>query len=543
MGKYNQKSGVTRTAVTSPIASTGPQGITHGGGNGYARTEKAELFLSAVSAMAGENSYYESGSERDSRMRALIAKVAVEDGDWILRFVPWLRNTANIRSMSVMIACEAVAARLAAFKLDEDVAIHDSFNERSVNRQLIDLACSRADEPGEIVAYWGQRFGRRLPKPVKRGLADAAERLYTEYSFAKYDSDSKGVRFADVLALSHAKGDDAKPWQDKLFGHIIADRYGRSEEIPETLNMLRYRRALLSIPVAQRRKTLLACPDGGKEMLAGAGMTWESLSGWLQGPLDKAIWEAVIPNMGFMAKLRNLRNFDQAGVSDEVAQEVADFLSDPEQVAKSRQLPMRFLSAYRAAAPSDRWNLALRKALDLSLQNVPELRGRTLIMVDTSGSMDDTFSKDGTLKRWDAAALFGMALAHRCYEADVVSFSNRTMTFGALKGESLLSALERWKRTGFFQGGGTYTYQSLKQSYAQHDRVVILTDEQAFYSNVGYGDIVGPKAMVYTYNLAGYERGHGPSGTGNYHTFGGLSDACFAQIPLLEAGRDADWPF
>lgn len=36
---------------------------------------------------------------------------------------------------------------------------------------------------------------------------------------------------------------------------------------------------------------------------------------------------------------------------------------------------------------------------------------------------------------------------------------------------------------------------------------------------------------------------HGPSGKGNRHTFGGLSDAAFRMVPLLEAARDADWPW
>ncbi|MFN2539289.1 MAG: TROVE domain-containing protein, partial [Mycobacteriales bacterium] len=48
---------------------------------------------------------------------------------------------------------------------------------------------------------------------------------------------------------------------------------------------------------------------------------------------------------------------------------------------------------------------------------------------------------------------------------------------------------------------------------------------------------------VYTFNLAGYRFGHGPSGAGNRYTFGGLTDQAFAAIPLLESGRDADWPF
>jgi len=60
------------------------------------------------------------------------------------------------------------------------------------------------------------------------------------------------------------------------------------------------------------------------------------------------------------------RNFDEAGVPDHVAEQVAARLADPAQVAASRQLPMRFLSAYRAA-PSLRWAAALERAPAASL--------------------------------------------------------------------------------------------------------------------------------------------------------------------------------
>jgi hypothetical protein len=40
-----------------------------------------------------------------------------------------------------------------------------------------------------------------------------------------------------------------------------------------------------------------------------------------------------------MALLRNLRNFDDADVGDEVAAK----LSDPDEIARSRQFPYRFV--------------------------------------------------------------------------------------------------------------------------------------------------------------------------------------------------------
>jgi hypothetical protein len=54
---------------------------------------------------------------------------------------------------------------------------------------------------------------------------------------------------------------------------------------------------------------------------------------------------------------------------------------------------------------------------------------------------------------------------------------------------------------------------------------------------------VPAKVPVYTWNLAGHRFGHAPSGVGNRHTFGGLTDAAFGMIALIEAGNDGQWPF
>jgi hypothetical protein len=251
--------------------------------------------------------------------------------------------------------------------------------------------------------------------------------------------------------------------------------------------------------------------------------------------------------------LRNLRNFDEAGISDTMATAVAATLSSARQVAKSRQFPMRFLSAYRAA-PSLRWSWPLEQALTHSMTNISRLAGRTLILVDTSTSMNAGFSKDGTLMRWDAAAVFGIALGHACEQVDVVSFSSaqryyhdpvgaKTRQFPLTTGESLLRAVDRWKTDGYFLGGGTDTPGAIRKHYQGHDRVVILTDEQAESHHGTVDDEIPAHVPLYTWNLAGYRAGHAPSGTPNRHAFGGLTDAGFRMIPLLEAGRTATWPF
>ncbi|MFE3444459.1 TROVE domain-containing protein [Nocardia sp. NPDC059180] len=524
-------------AATSPVVSEAqPTGRTHEGGPGYAREVKSELFLLAVTNMVGENTFYESADGRDNRYATLVRAATLADPEWTARLLRWLRSDANLRTAALVGAAEFTKARLDA-------------GESGLSRQVVASVLQRADEPGELLAYWTSTHGRAVPKPVKRGIADAVRRLYDERSLIKWDSEARGFRFGDVIDLTHPSPDPEKPWQGALFEHALDRRHGRDKPIPDGLTTLRARAELMACPVDQRR-ALFDDPERARRTLRAAGMTWESVAGWLQGPMDAAVWEALVPSMGFTARLRNLRNFDEAGVSDEVATEVAAALADKNQVARSRQLPMRFLSAYRAA-PSLRWGHALERALEHSLASVPALPGRTLVLVDTSGSMQAGFSKDGTLQRWDAAVMFGLALAGRCADAEVVSFSSAaewqgrrypaSRVFPTKRAEPLLRGIARWRADGYFIGMGTDTVGAVRTHYAGHDRVVILTDEQAADGDVGRA--VPPAIPLYSWNLAGYRHGHAPSGGPYRHAFGGLTDAAFGMIPLLEAGHNATWPF
>ncbi|MFD9220850.1 TROVE domain-containing protein [Streptomyces sp. NPDC060064] len=524
MARFNTRT--TKAGTVSPVRSTGRAVRTHQGGIGAGRDARSELFLLAVANFVSQQTFYESGGDRDNRFTTLVRRLAVEDPEWTAGLLAWLRGEGNMRTASIVGAAEYVKARLDA-----------SVTAGPTNRQVVDSVLRRADEPGEMLGYWTSQYGRNVPKPVKRGIADAVSRLYSGKSLLKYDTASKGYRFGDILNLVHASPDPGKPWQGALFQYALDRRHNPdTAEPPATNRTLTAHRALMAVPAAERRAVITA-PDGAAR-LAEAGMTWEALAGWLQGPMDAAAWEAVIPSMGPMALVRNLRNFDEAGVSDQVAAQVAAEISDPEVVAASRQFPFRYLAAYQHA-PSLRWSHPLERALGHSLANVPALPGRTLILVDRSGSMWARLSDRSELNRADAAAVFGAAVAMRADRADLVEFGTSSASVKYRKGESVLKVLER-----FGDLGGTNTTEAVRKHYKKHDRVLIVTDEQAAYSYHGDPTEQVPADIpVYTWNLAGYRAGHAPSGKPNRHTFGGLTDAAFRMVPLLERGRDADWPW
>ncbi|HEY2673831.1 MAG TPA: TROVE domain-containing protein [Rugosimonospora sp.] len=505
-----------------PITTTGPD-VTHEGAPGHARDVKGELFMLAVSNMVGEDTFYESADQRDNRFAQLVAAVAMDDVAWLTRFVTWLRTEGNMRSAPLVAAAEAVHARLAAGRVGD-------------NRGLIDAALNRADEPGELLAYWHRRFGRALPKPVKRGLGDAALRLYAEYPLLKYDTGSKGVRFADVLSLAHPAGRRGGQWKDDLFRYAIDRRRGRDTAPPETLTMVRANTELRELAGGDPQAMLDA------DRLRAAGMTWEDVLSLVGSKLPKAkLWEALIPSMGIMALARNLRNFDEASVPDSAVAQVIARLTDPAQVAKSRMFPFRWLSAYEAA-PSPRWAHALDQALQASLSNLPALPGRTLVLVDTSASMT-TVSRKARSKATPlkAAAVFGVALAAKGEAVDLVGFADGVFTHQVGKGASVIQEVDRFVKRSGEVGHGTEIASSVRATYAGHDRVVIVSDMQAMGPDVTTS--VPESTMMYGFNLRGYRVAALDTSRPNRVELGGLTDATFRMMPLIEAGRDAAWPF
>lgn len=544
MSKFDR---AARTPTMSgPVSTTATQTRTEEGGVGWERDAKSELFLLAVTNLVSEDTFYEGAKERDNRYVQLVRQVSVEDPDWVARLVRWLRADANMRSASIVAAAEYAWAR----RDEADTGrTGTTYPKPTIStRSVITAALLRADEPAEMIAYWHSAHGRNLPQPVKRGIADAALRLYSENSALKYDGQSRSFRMGDIVDLTHPK--PSAVWQHDLFRWLLDKRHNRDEpRVGESLQVIREHTRLEAVPVAERRALLRSWGANANQHLAAAGMTWESLSGWLQGPMDKEAWESIIPSMGYMAQLRNLRNFDEAGVSDKVAAQVAARLADPEQVAKSRQFPLRFLSAYKAA-PSLRWSWPLEQAVGLSLANVPVLPGRTLVLVDLSGSMWESMSARSELKRYEAAALFGFALANRAENAEVYCYGTNHVRVPLVPAGSLLPAVKRLQNMG-----GTDTFGTLAQTYSSHDRVVILTDEQAHtpgfssYYRYGYGNTVDPEtvlkdmtAPVITFNLAGYKAAHLDSGS-NRVTIGGLTDKGFTMIDLLNKRAQGHWPF
>lgn len=198
-------------------------------------------------------------------------------------------------------------------------------------RSVVSRALQRADEPAEMLGYRMTVHGRNVPMPVKRGVADAARRLYNERATLRYDGLSRQMRMADVIELVHPEPKDVA--QSAFFGYLLDRRHHDDGTPDEALLPMLAAAADLGAVAVEERRTLMR--ERGAEALGRAGVSWERLSGWLRGGTDAEAWEAVIPSMGVMALVRNLRNFDDAGIAEASVERVIGKIADPIDVAKA----------------------------------------------------------------------------------------------------------------------------------------------------------------------------------------------------------------
>lgn len=598
---------------TQPMATEKtPTGLTHQGAPGWERDARTELFLRATTVFAGEGQFYEKdGKIADARAIELIRELAITDWGWVAGFLPWLRSEGNIRTSAVMLACEAAEA-CSKVTYEQHFKNPSPYYQTLTPRQVIDAVLQRGDEPTEAIQYCLRTFGR-IPAAVKRGTGDAMIRLWRERAVIRYDKPDRPMRFADAIELVHPDPFKVKAPEDltrtheryldwghaeaaahyehghqehldHLFKYLLDERHGHEGNF-ENLPGIAFRRELSILSPKERHAIAARILDdqddqmSRKIRLAAAGQ-WEWVMSWLgEGTQSRATkrptskgedwsplterqrWELILPQMGYMALIRNLRNFEQAGMKPEQVKAVCERIADPEEVAKSRQFPYRFLSAHLNTKGAQ-WLSALEAALSASVSNVPVLDGMTHILVDCSGSMDWLTDKDKERRaklisegktppayptRAQYALLFAFALAARNPgKTEIFLFS--VQSYGPIhvqQGASILRAVQEAHQIGARLGGGTYLEQNLRLTFdpGKHTRSVILTDDQAApHGKIDAAWMIPEKTPLYGWNVAGYTHGaiqYGPNRVG----LGGLTDASFTLMQRYEQGKTGLWPW
>ena len=146
--------------------------------------------------------------------------------------------------------------------------------------------------------------------------------------------------------------------------------------------------------------------------------TWEVKLTETKGDKEKKeqAWTELVKErkIGYFALLRNLRNIIEQAPA--LIPDAVCLLTDEKMIKKSLVLPFRYLTAIEQIEQLSGHGVsvvvaAISQALDISVNNIPELPGRTLVAIDGSGSMRGQPAK--------IASVFGAALAKQNPDADM----------------------------------------------------------------------------------------------------------------------------
>jgi Mg-chelatase subunit ChlD len=251
--------------------------------------------------------------------------------------------------------------------------------------------------------------------------------------------------------------------------------------------------------------------------------TWEVV---LSSGADKReAWERLLreKKLGALALLRNLRNMREAGVDESLV------LSSLGSMSTARVLPFRFLAAARYAP---QWEEALEVAMLKSVAGAEKLPGKTIVLVDVSGSMRVTLSRRSEMLRTDAGYGLAVLLREIAEQVTVFSFSDNLAEVPARRGFALRDAIDASQCHNSTQLGKAVETLNRKEQY---DRLIVITDEQAHDSvpaPVSDRSSEGrPRPSGYMINVASYKNG---VGYGKWTHIDGWSESVIGYIRALE---------
>ncbi|MFP3598371.1 TROVE domain-containing protein [Chryseobacterium sp. SIMBA_029] len=479
------------------------------GAKAYIMTPAEELYTAVVTTGLS-NTTYEKGNERLNRIQSLIMK---NDPEFVAKLAVYARKEMYLRSIPLVLTTE-----LARQTSGTDLV-----------SRTVDGVIQRADEITELLAYYQLANERtevkklnRLSKQIQKGLVKSFNK-FDEYQFAKYNRKAE-VTLKDALFLVHPKAKDEN--QQVIFNKIVSD----SLQTPYTWE----------VELSVLGQTRFATEAERKSAF-------------------KNKWEELIfsNKLGYMATLRNLRNILEAGVSPDAMSKVCHYLADEKAVRNSKQLPFRFLAAYRELKTIDSPYLStvletLEEAVLVSAYNIKSFGFGTSVVIaaDVSGSMQQPVSPKSKILLYDIGLLMSMILQSQCKNVITGMFGDRWKRVSMPKNSILRNVNEFYKREGEvgYSTNGYLVIEDLISRRENVDKVMLFTDTQMWNSNGNTHSFekswnryksISPNAKLYIFDLAGYGRQPLDVRKNDVYLIAGWSDKIFDVLNALEDRKSA----
>ena len=504
MGRFNAQVQIQpkNSPKVTGISNAKPNTVNKAGGEAYSMPLRHEIATCVLNSMLNDG-FYAKAQDNLTQLQGLVERAdKAGDLEFVAKAAIYARHTHGLRTVSHLLAGE----------------IGDRARGEAWKRPFYSAVIQRPDDVCEVLSYWNARHpGVRHPNAMLRGFGQALVR-FDAYALAKYRGQGgKEVNLVDAVNLCHPRAPK---------GHAIHKLMTGKLEAADTWEK--------------------AISAAGKIEAEGTDEEIDAAKTEAKGEE----WKRLIKEkkLGYLALLRNLRNI--AAQAPDALQDALAVIEDEKAVLKSRVFPFQFRKAYEIgkslhSAQGRLIMIAVAKAADISLRNVPAFPGKTLVVVDDSGSMTGG-GEDSPIK---IASIFAAALMKALPTAEYMQFASdaRFMNLDCV-GMSLFALAEKIEASAT---NGSTNFVSIFTETARHrkvfDRVIILSDMQGWVQN-GVQEMFakyahacrqsgGQTPKLYSFDLKGHGTAMFPAD--QVCLMAGFSDKVFTVMGQMEQDRDA----
>lgn len=491
-----------------------------------------------------ENTFYARASDIARSSHDVYEEILDEDPEFFANAVVYARNEGCMR-------LQPVVGLVYLSTLEDKTYFHDAFDQVIYTpKDLSDFVrwCKQAGIRNGL--------GRTVKRAVNRFLNDLSE-----YHAIKYPMNNRQFSLKNILRLTKPIPEDAR--QSAIFGYVV-DGYthGLSEDgitwrdcNAHDLDQIASFEALKRAEDGEEQRQLIDEGDLPHEVATGA----------IDSPSTET-WAFIMREMPHFALLRNLNTLQEQGVFDdkENVDYVVDQLTDREIVENVRMLPFRYHTAWlaytrdrvtrrRASARNHNQRIAdaLVTALEISVDNLPEIEGRIAIANDISGSMGTPISQHSTTRYEDIAAIFGAAVFSKSPDSILLPFNRGVERPAVSRHDSIMTTAEKIQGSG----GGTDVgapMQWVNENGEDIDVFVGITDGEEWHTKRGgyrrgskgfYGEWLdrhdgAQDAQAFLVRIDPYETAPTPEDP-NVHYISGWSNSVLDYITLQLRGMES----
>lgn len=413
----------------------------HAGGRAFEKSDEQAL---AQFVMTGtfNNTFYVKGQDQLAQVLERAEKV---DGEFLAKLAIYSREHGFMKDMPALL-CALLVARGSEHA---DTVFARVIDNAKMLRNFVQML------RGGVVGR--KSLGSKAKRLVKGFIANLSDYALWEASVGQDPS------LTDVLKLAHPKAKDDR--RNALYAYVMGKPCDAAL-LPDFI------KAYEGFAKGETREAPLRAP-------------FQKLTAL---PLTTEDWSRIATNARWQMTRMNLNTFARHGVfrDPKMVSMVAARLADRENVLAARAFPYQLMAAMMNAGADvpGKIRSALEDAMEIALENVPELSGKTVIAIDVSGSMGSPvtgYREGGTssVTCIDVAALVGAALRRKNRKAIILTFDHNCREVKVAGNAKVATICQKIGHSG----GGTdcgSVMRYINEHNIELDNLVMVSDNESW---------------------------------------------------------------